>query len=119
MGKPAANRSVLAGFAATKMIPLLECCKPGDALYKRNYDLIDPDFNALMNFFCNEWRGKSGELSGCAVPTLPGNAEAVAVFSSVGKNATPSEIKTAMDLFGVEDVQDCWWRVQAMIAEFR
>lgn len=110
---------MLAGNAANEMIPKLECCKPGDALHRRAPEMIDPDFNALMNFFCFEWRGKSGKLTGCNVPVMPENAEAVDIFSAVGRGASQSDIRTAMELSGVEDFQDCWWRVMTMNQEFQ
>ncbi len=111
------NRPVLAGFSANELIPKLACCQGEDSLANRDRSLIDPDFNAVMDFFCNRWRGKSGNLEGCQLRILPANSEAVIILNACGLTSTQRDIESAMRLAGIADVRDCWGRYMLLKSE--
>jgi hypothetical protein len=88
----------------------------------------EQDFYRLMDFFCNRWPGKTGNLRGCRVGVLPGNIEAYRVFNIVSGswNYHPSgrpigihlsEIESAMEFVGVRHKEDCFSRVQFLISK--
>ena len=107
--------------AAKPMIKKLACCRGDLMLSIRNPELIDPDFNVLMNYFCNEWPGKSGKLKGChgGKPELMhANVDAWNVFARTGLSAGASDLKAAMEMSGVKDFRDCWQRITILREEF-
>jgi hypothetical protein len=79
----------------------------------------DGDFSILMDFFCNRWAGRSGNLDGCRIYIHPDNADALNVFRATGPDWRQSDMESAMRLSGVDDMRDCWRRVMFLVGEFR
>jgi len=99
-----------------------------EAIYQAFTGDNDHDFTLLMDFFCNRWPGRSGNLHGCRVEIMPGNMEAYQVFSMLqgSWNYHPSgkpvgirmnDIMKAIEYVGAKYPDDCFDRVQFLIGQ--
>ena len=74
----------------------------------------DADYNGMMDFFCNRWKGRSGTLTGCAVHALPENGDAINVFNFLGGDFKNQSIESAIRMLKIEPVRETFEKVRIL-----
>lgn len=76
------------------------------------------DYTAIMDFLCNRWQPSGAPEDrepGCQPKILQNNLDAYQVWESLAGSKYPADIKAAIELNGVENIEDCYQRVLVLM----